>query len=126
MANELTVKSALQFAKGNISVSRSRTHSVTISGSKWSGGTLTLSTNAQVIPIQLTTASYIWFCNTDTTHSLDIHHSAAAEDAYGFSDPLFTLDPGQTAQFPPGDGTVTWYAVAQTGTPILEYFAVSE
>lgn len=126
MANELSVKSGLTFSKGNISVSRSRTHSETITTAKWSGGTIALTTNAQIVPIQLTTASYIWFCNTDTTHTIDIHESAASEDAYGFTDPIFTLAPGRTAQFPPGDGSTTWYAVAQTGSPILEYFAVAE
>src|SRR5262245_36977134 len=126
MANELSVKSYLSLSKGFTSITRARNHSVTITGQAYSAGVITCTTNAQAIPIDLATCSYVWFCNRSTTETLDVHHSAATEDAYGFLDPLITLAPGQTAQFPPGDGTPNWYVVAQSAVnlPKLEYFAV--
>ncbi len=118
MPNEINITAGLSAYKASVmssAIGRSISGAqFTMTGSRWSEGTISVPTSATAIPLAGVTAPHwAWFKNLDPTNYVQLMNGASGA-VFG------RLYPGEACPFPLDNGS-TPYAIANTGAVLLEY-----
>ena len=117
MAQELTITTLLQFAKGNVlAISRSANSvKFDVAGSRYVQAVQAMGTSAAAIELNgISTPGYMFAKNLDATNTISIRNGAVGAD-------VIDLKPGEVALFRLHAAP---YGIAGAGTPQLEYLIV--
>lgn len=121
MANEIKATIQLTVAKGTLALTRSSQRSIDMSGTNYTAGAQSIGTGAHeaLTLVDVSTAGYGFFVNTDTTNYVEI-----GRDSAGTFVPLVKLKPGEAALF--RLASTAPYAKANTAAVVLDWIIFAD
>ena len=118
MASELTVTAAFNYVKNNVSVNRSHSITVDVTGDAFTYQIQEIGTVEEIVEqgADVGTPGYILMRNLDATNYIEIGSTTGVYD--------IKLQAGEVAIYRHNSATI--YAKANTGACLLEYFLIEE